>query len=486
MARDRSFPVRKLTRGEKLPKIPSVTIVAARGTTRPREPRTASIKTTPAGCPSLSTRPVRSCRCGALPPDHRSWLSRIVGASRAAAAAIGGAGISARRGARAAGVAAAAGARACRAGAGAARAAPAALAAGPGRLTREGQGKEGHGDPGEKRRHGRNLRMMWERIGGLSRDRALRARIPGRASIPPHAVENPRRPTGIDLDHDGPCRRTADGRGQGRCRGGDRRGRVVAGAILEPPTGRGGREVLPGGETAAAVGARRCLACGRGRRAFRIVRRFGGVGRAAAGGCRGGAAGVDGGDARGQGCGDGGGFVAAAGGAGIADTRGQERGGDEHRGDGHATAGPRQARVRATRRRFPAGAVAGSAIRPTTVDRRAARRAAPPIRDRTGRDHGHRTPRLGTGCLPRRAAGSDEPGTAFRCLRSRLEWASPRSRGRPGDVQRHSTPTPAGRFGRRPGHRRFRPGAACGQCGSRARRPRTTVPPTGVTAARRR
>lgn len=76
MARDRSFPVRKVTRGEKLPKIPSATVVTARDRRRRQAPHM-----TPTGRSSWTTRPVRSCRCVALPPVHGSstWRSMPAG-----------------------------------------------------------------------------------------------------------------------------------------------------------------------------------------------------------------------------------------------------------------------------------------------------------------------------------------------------------------------------------------------------------------------
>ena len=436
MASDRSFPARKLTGGEKIPRIPPVTVVRARGLRKDTKRRRP-------GVPG-NARP--DGRAGAEPvgPGYRSWLSRIVG-GRLAAAGARGAGIAPRGAGRAAGVVAAASAGALAAGArtgltAAAAAAPATRGVdGRGGLPRERQGQKGQGGPGEERGHGRNLLRMWSGKERTGRAAARRARVPGSVSIPPHTVENPYRPVRGNAGRDRPRRSNHRRRvGQGDDVGSG------AGEIVDLPlrasAARGiGRQAVAGGEMAAAIGP-----IGRAaRHAGRVVMARGPRrGRAAAAvrrnrdRCR--TAGVDGGDARGQGCGDGGGSVAATTSAGIACTRGQEHGGDERRGEGRASTGPRVARVPATRRRSRVDRGGRSARRAPPKGRGAAHPAAPPTRCPSALDHGRsRSPSGSASCRGGRG-GREDPAAPAVTILSRLEWASRRPRG-PRDVRRNDT-----------------------------------------------
>ncbi len=157
---DRSFPVGKLTGGEKLPKIPQVTILRralGRRERKRRRPGARRIER-PAG---------RFVPAGARSP-RRSATTNCLGRLAAAGAAL--AGPAAGRLIRAAGGVTAAGAGALRAGADAplaATAAPAPAGAGVGRggwLPREGQGDEGERREGKELGHGKDLHGKVEGI----------------------------------------------------------------------------------------------------------------------------------------------------------------------------------------------------------------------------------------------------------------------------------------------------------------------------------
>lgn len=267
----------------------------------------------------------------------------------------------------------------------------------------------------------------------MTRRNAARPRdAPRGDSIPPHAVENPHRKIGGDPGRG--CRDGFVGTGLGTEPISRREGGlcVVEAPLPHPAAVRGGRKTVVRMEVAIAAGptgrrVRRCraLAASRGRRR--------------------GMATVDGGDARCQGCGDGGGFVAAATGAGIACTRGQEEGRGQRRGEGR-----------------PAGRGGDEEGRPPTVGRSGAHPA--PTSSRGSTMSVHRRLRTVPESLAGRAGqgGRFDPAPSRGRHFSRLRWASRRPRGRPGDVRRNNTGRVRGWFAARAFFGRIRRGRGVG------------------------